>query len=75
MEENMETTLMGYIGTTARIHSIIPSYPKASLRAQGFLCLASQGLPTSLGHPEICRHAIYSIWRFPKQWVAFWGSP
>ena len=26
----METTTMGYIGTTIRIHSLIPSQPKAS---------------------------------------------
>ena len=29
MEKNMETTIMGYIGTTIRIHSFIPSKPKA----------------------------------------------
>ena len=28
MEKNMETTTMGYIRTTVRIHSLIPSYPK-----------------------------------------------
>ena len=27
----METTIMGYIGTTRRIHSFIPSSPKAAL--------------------------------------------
>ena len=30
MEKTMETTTMGYIGTTLRIHSFIPSYPKVS---------------------------------------------
>ena len=25
MEKNMETTIMGYIGTTVRIHSLVPS--------------------------------------------------
>ena len=33
----METTIMGYIATSIRIHSFIPSKPMASLR------LASQG--------------------------------
>ena len=32
MEEKMETTIMGYIGTTMRIHSFIPSQPKVGLR-------------------------------------------
>ena len=36
MERNVETTRMGFIGTIIRILSIIPSYPKASLRAQEF---------------------------------------
>ena len=30
----METTIMGYIGTTISIHSYVPSSPKAS-RAEG----------------------------------------
>ena len=30
MEKKMETTIMGYIGTTIRIHSFIPSSPKES---------------------------------------------
>ena len=33
--EEMETTIMDFIGTTMRIHSYIPSEPKVSLRAQG----------------------------------------
>ena len=32
MEKKMETTIMGFIGTTIGIHSFTPSYPKASLR-------------------------------------------
>ena len=36
----METTIMGFIGTTVRIHSFIPSYPKVS-NVYGL----SQGLP------------------------------
>ena len=31
MEKRMETTIMGYIGTTVRIYSFIASSPKASL--------------------------------------------
>ena len=30
MERKMDTTIVGYIGTTLRIYSFIPSYPKAS---------------------------------------------
>ena len=30
MEKRTETTIMGYIGITIRIHSFIPSQPKAS---------------------------------------------
>ena len=30
MEKKMETTKQGYIGTTIRIHSFMPSSPKAS---------------------------------------------
>ena len=33
MEKKMETIIMGYIGTTIRMHSFIPSYPKASHRS------------------------------------------
>ena len=29
MEKEMETSIMGYIGTTVSVHSFIPSYPKA----------------------------------------------
>ena len=36
MEKNMETTIMGYIGTTIRIHSFIPSQPKVSLECRDF---------------------------------------
>ena len=32
MEKKAESTIMGYIGTTTRIHSFIPSSPKASAR-------------------------------------------
>ena len=35
MEKNMETTIMGYIGTTVRIQTFIPRYPKVS-KAKGF---------------------------------------
>ena len=28
----MESTIMGYIGTTIRIHSFVPSLPKVSRR-------------------------------------------
>ena len=31
MEKKMESTIMGYIGTTISIHSCIPSQPTASL--------------------------------------------
>ena len=31
MEKTMEATIMGYLGTTIRIHSFIPSYPKGKL--------------------------------------------
>ena len=31
METKMETTIMSYIRTTRRIHSFIPSVPKASV--------------------------------------------
>ena len=30
MEKKMETTIMGYIGTTVMVDSFIPSEPKAS---------------------------------------------
>ena len=30
MEKKMEATVMGYVGTTIRIHSFIPSQPKVS---------------------------------------------
>ena len=30
MEKNIETIAMGYRGTTTRIHSFTPSYPKVS---------------------------------------------
>ena len=30
MEKKLETTRMGYMGTTVRIHSFIPSQPKVS---------------------------------------------
>ena len=34
MEKTMDISIIGYIiGTTIRIHSFIPSYPKVSLRA------------------------------------------
>ena len=37
MEKKMETTTMGYIGTTIRIHSFIPSPPDLShARALGY---------------------------------------
>ena len=32
MEKYMETTIMGYIGTTIRTHSFITSQPKAGLQ-------------------------------------------
>ena len=31
MEKNMETAIMGYIGTIRTIHSFIPGYPKANI--------------------------------------------
>ena len=31
VEKKMETTVMGYVGTTIRIHSFFPSLPKVSL--------------------------------------------
>ena len=31
MEERVDTTILGYIGTTRRIHSFSPSQPKARL--------------------------------------------
>ena len=31
MEEEMETIIMGSIGTTIRIHSSLPSWPKVSI--------------------------------------------
>ena len=37
MEKTMETTMMGYIGTTVRIHSFIPSQPKVRLTLLGSL--------------------------------------
>ena len=43
MEKEMETTFLGYTGTTIRIHSFIPRKPKASiwLKASDALLLAS----------------------------------
>ena len=32
MEKEMEITIVGYIGTSTGIHSLIPSLPKASLK-------------------------------------------
>ena len=31
MENKMEDTMLGYIGTTIGIHVLVPSYPKARL--------------------------------------------
>ena len=39
MEKKMETTTLGCIGTTIRIHSFMPSQPKAGLGGQGFQVL------------------------------------
>ena len=39
MDKKMETTIIGYAGTTIRIHSFLPSSPpKASLRFRGWAC-------------------------------------
>ena len=35
MEKNMETTMMGHIGTTLRIHSFIASEPKVRFVMDG----------------------------------------
>ena len=50
MEKKMETTIMGYKGTTIRIHSFIPSYSKTStLNPEP--CCENLGIPgLSLGH-------------------------
>ena len=32
MEKKMETTILGYIGTTSKAHSFIPSEPKVRLK-------------------------------------------
>ena len=34
MEKKLENTVMGYTGTTVRIHSFIPSSPEGSLGVQ-----------------------------------------
>ena len=48
MEKNMETTIiMGYLGTTMRMHSFIPSYPKVSLSCMGCPRRRLQGLVLS----------------------------
>ena len=52
MEKNMETTIMGYIGTALRIRSFIRSSPKARERAmQGPIVTSSEltGIMTSYG--------------------------
>ena len=43
MEKNMEATIMGYIGTTIRIHSFIPSQPKVRLVAAEAMVLGARG--------------------------------
>ena len=39
MEKNTETTIMGYIRTTIRIHSSIPSQPKAISMVRAITCV------------------------------------
>ena len=46
--KRMETTVMGYVGTTRRIHSFIPSYPKASLSVPRHVLLTQDGEDPSL---------------------------
>ena len=61
MEKKMETTMMGYVGTTIRIHSFFPSQPKVIL-ARVFLHHPPLGT-------ALARH------RKPKRWIprALWG--
>ena len=56
MEKKMETTTMGYIGTTIRIHSFMLSQPKASLGGQGFQVLGFR----------MSRAVEFQVWSF---WV------
>ena len=39
----MEAIIMGYVGTTFRIHSFIPGKPKASVRfSEGCICRSDE---------------------------------
>ena len=44
MEKNLESTIMGYIGTTLRIHSFIPSRPTASIPITRSFFLAERSI-------------------------------
>ena len=62
MGQKMETTIMGYIGTTTWIHSFIPSYPKVS-----------RSLLEALGMPKLERSKSQTPRKVRAIRTSWWG--
>ena len=58
----METTAMGYLGTTIRIHSFIPIEPAGQPRLDYLLAAENK---------RICSNTFECV---PKLGIPFWGS-